>query len=135
MLALTFFFSNVNAQKITLATLEDISTKYVDDFDSATMKLGFDQGGMYAKGKDSAEISYQSHNTNMVDIKTNNAALYKQIKAEITKSGYTPDPLGGMENTENYSRFKKKHYHLSFIDQSSEMNPFKYHISIQYDPR
>ena len=132
MLALTFFFSNANAQKITLATLEDISTKYDDAFDSATMKLGFEYGN-YAKGKDSAQISYQQHNTTIVNLSTNNAALYKQIKAEITKGGYTPQT--GSENTEVYSSFQKKHYNLSFIDHYSDMNPFKYHINIQYDPR
>ena len=131
-LALAFFFGQANAQKITLSTLEQLSTELEDGFDSATIKLGFEYGN-YAKGKDSAQITYEQHNTTMVNFSTNNAALYKQIKDELTKNGYVPEK--GNENTEVYSRFQKKSYNISFIAQYSVMNPFKYHIGIQYYER
>ena len=136
MLAFMFFGAKVNAQKITLSTLEQLASSGEAYFDSTILTLGFDEHGKYAKGKDTAEIESDSYQITFLDFSTNNAALYDLIKADATKSGYTPQKESetGRHNTDFSGNFRKKHYTLYYKNPSSSID-HKYNISIEYDAR
>ena len=137
MLALTFFFANANAQKVTLKDLEQWGS-YSVEYVPVVTKLGFKLVGDYAKyaeGKDSAQL-FVDTNMELV-FSTNNLTLYNQLKAEIPKNGYAP--LEGVNNNEKEGLFSKKHYSLNYTystnytNSKAEIEPFKYHIGLIYN--
>lgn len=123
-LAASFCFTKTNAQKIDLATLENLAAN-ISTIDGALTNLGFDDANNYAKGKDSAQITYEVHNTTILDFCTNNSTLNDQILADIKKN-YTKD-------NESAGQYEKKGYTIYYLSGANNAGyPFKYDFKVQY---